>query len=935
MIKALLFLNVFSLIMVAEINWALAFSPSPLGGPPLVWINEFHYDNTGTDQGEGIEVAGMAGVDLSCIQIVFYNGANGQTYGTLNLSGVLDDEGCGYGALWFSHAPIQNGAPDGFALVFNPALCGLPGSAQVVQFLSYEGTFTAVNGPAAGMTSTAIPVQETANTPVGYSLQLQGFGTSYSDFYWANPLQASPNDLNPYQFLCGTPPVVFRIANTCFEPPDTLTESVLLLPPCYWVEALNLQSGTHAVQLVLKNTTGSTADIGNYLTQTFVFNPGDGPQPISIPITDDGVQEPYELFEFALRNPTPGDLVGSDSTFYFYIEDNDQGTAPPPPAVWINEIHYDNAGPDQNEGVEIAGVAGENLECLLLVFYDQNGQPYQSTPLSGLLDDEGCGYGAVWFPMTGIQNGPNDGLALVYSPNQCGFQGADTVLYFFSYEGPLTAVSGPADGMTAQQLPVMEGTNTSSGQSLQLAGYGTGYAHFFWTGPVASTEGMLNSQQFICGPPGAIFSIVSCTSPPDTVPENAGAVPACYYVKAGNLNGGPHTVQLVLTSGSAADLNNYTTQVFTFEAGVTPDSLPVTISITDDNSVEGYETFLLALRNNSSGTLISPDSTLAFVVEDNDTPPVLPNVILNPPQVTVSENVGTVTLTIGISMSPLVNVTGQVTVLASSTATQGQDFTLASQTFQFTAGTSQLNLNFPVTIVDDNINESAEYVVLKITNLTNANSSVDTAKVTINDNDPLEVGFVSATGQVSESAGSYLARVAINRPSANPTSVNVSYTGQGTATLGTDFTFTSGTLTWPSLSDDTLTVLIPILNDGVPEPDETFVLALSNATNGATITVNEHTVTIKDQGVGLGEAIQLNERLSVYPNPVRHALRLQLNDPANFLRVTDAAGRTVVTLNVRGLENVELSVSEWASGFYFLEMEWTDKSLTKKRIVKL
>lgn len=933
--KPLFFLNAFSLIMMAEVSFASASSPSPLGGPPLVWINEFHYDNTGTDQGEGIEVAGMAGVDLSCFQIVFYNGANGQTYGTLNLSGVLDDEGCGYGALWFSQAPIQNGAPDGFALVFNPALCALPGSVQVIQFLSYEGTFTAVNGPAAGMTSTAIPVQETANTPVGYSLQLQGFGTSYSDFYWANPSQASPNDLNPFQFLCGTPPVVFRISNTCFEPPDTLSESVLLLPPCYWVEALNLQSGSHAVQLVLKNTTGSTADIGNYATQTFVFNPGDGPQPITIPITDDVLQEPFEFFEFALRNPTPGDLIGSDSTFHFYIVDNDQGSAPTPPVVWINEIHYDNTGPDQNEGVEIAGIAGENLGCLVLVLYDQNGQPYQSTPLSGFIDDEGCGYGAVWFPMIGMQNGANDGLALVYSPNQCGVQGADTVLYFLSYEGPLTAVSGPADGMTAQQLPVMEGANTPAGQSLQLAGYGTEYADFFWTGPITSSEGVLNSQQFICGPPGAIFSIVSCPSPPDTVPENAGGLPACYYVKAENLNGGPHTVQLELTSGSAADLNNYSTQTFTFEAGVTPDSLPVMITITDDNTVEGYEMFVLTLRNNSAGTLISPDSTLAFVVEDNDTPPVLPNVTFDPPQVTVSENAGTVTLTIGISTSPQMDVTGQVTVVATSTATQGQDFTLASQTFQFTAGTTQLSLNFPITIVDDNINESAELVVLKITNLSNAVSFIDTAKVTINDNDPLEVGFVSTYGQVSESAGPYLARVAINRPSANSTSVNVTFTGQGTATLGTDFTFTPGTLTWPPLSDDTLTVLIPIMNDGVPEGDETFVITLSNATNGATITVPLHTVTIKDQGVGFGEANQTDEWLSVYPNPVRHTLRLQLGAPAHFLRVTDAAGRTVITLNAKGLENIELSVGDWASGFYFMEVEWSDNSLTKKRIVKL
>ena len=42
-----------------------------------VFINEIHYDNTGTDIGEAIEVAGIAGTDLGGWTLELYNGNGG------------------------------------------------------------------------------------------------------------------------------------------------------------------------------------------------------------------------------------------------------------------------------------------------------------------------------------------------------------------------------------------------------------------------------------------------------------------------------------------------------------------------------------------------------------------------------------------------------------------------------------------------------------------------------------------------------------------------------------------------------------------------------------------------------------------------------------------------------------------------------------------
>lgn len=143
-----------------------------------VFINEFHYDNAGTDTGERIEVVAPAGTSLAGWTIVLYNGTGGVRYATLNLSGTVANQCGGHGTavVTIGSTGLQNGAPDGFALV--------DAGGAVVQFLSYEGSFTASDGPASGRTSTSIAVSETEATAVGHSLRLAGSGSRYADFSW-------------------------------------------------------------------------------------------------------------------------------------------------------------------------------------------------------------------------------------------------------------------------------------------------------------------------------------------------------------------------------------------------------------------------------------------------------------------------------------------------------------------------------------------------------------------------------------------------------------------------------------------------------------------------------------------------------------------------------------------------------------------------------
>ncbi|MGA8045666.1 MAG: hypothetical protein WCA30_05295, partial [Dermatophilaceae bacterium] len=160
------------------------------GGSSTVFVNEFHYDNSGTDVGEFIEVAGPAGTDLAGWSLVLYNGSSpgtAVTYATIPLSGVIADQQGGYGTLAVSAPGLQNGGNDGFALV---------NGTTVVQLLSYEGAFTASNGPAAGGVSTDVGVSQSGTEVVGSALQLTGTGGTYADFTWASTsanTQGAPN----------------------------------------------------------------------------------------------------------------------------------------------------------------------------------------------------------------------------------------------------------------------------------------------------------------------------------------------------------------------------------------------------------------------------------------------------------------------------------------------------------------------------------------------------------------------------------------------------------------------------------------------------------------------------------------------------------------------------------------------------------------------
>ena len=158
--------------------------------------------------------------------------------------------------------------------------------------------------------------------------------------------------------------------------------------------------------------------------------------------------------------------------------------------VFINELHYDNASSDVDEAIEIAGPAGTDLTGWTIEKYNgSNSESYGSESLSGMIPDQQAGYGTLNFILAAnaLQNGAPDAIALV--------DDMGVAVQFLSYEGVITAVGGPADGMTSTDIGVAETSSTPVGESLQLIGTGDTYEEFSWSTTQANTYGLVNTGQ--------------------------------------------------------------------------------------------------------------------------------------------------------------------------------------------------------------------------------------------------------------------------------------------------------------------------------------------------------------------------------------------------------------------------------------------------------
>ncbi|MEW8158965.1 MAG: Calx-beta domain-containing protein [Candidatus Thiodiazotropha endolucinida] len=190
-----------------------------------------------------------------------------------------------------------------------------------------------------------------------------------------------------------------------------------------------------------------------------------------------------------------------------------------------------------------------------------------------------------------------------------------------------------------------------------------------------------------------------------------------------------------------------------------------------------------------------------------------------------NENAGSVAVTVSRSGGTTGALSIDYATTTDGTATAGQDFTAVSGTLDFADGETSKQIT--INILDDAVFEGDETVGLLLTGTDVG--VLNNATLTIVENDARPAGSVEFSGssyRVNEDAGTL--SVTIQRSGGSEGSGTIDYAiSDGTATGGSDYNATSGTLTFID-GQVSGTFDITITDDTLQEGTESIVLNLSN-----------------------------------------------------------------------------------------------------------
>ena len=353
----------------------------------------------------------------------------------------------------------------------------------------------------------------------------------------------------------------------------------------------------------------------------------------------------------------------------------------------------------------------------------------------------------------------------------------------------------------------------------------------------------------------------------------------------------PTSVDLVLTSGSAADINNYTTQTVTFLQGSSDDQT-VTITLTDDGDVEPDEDLVFELQNVAGGTsaTIGSPSTITITIQDNDF--ATSNLIINEylawpaggtssdPVVDANgdgaastaedefiEFVNTGTADIDISgwivydeytqflprhvfpSGTIINPGGALVVFGGGNPTG--EFGGAQVQKASTGGLGLTNTNDGIWVKNTS-DETIIYISYgeqkrgtsttldpDITGAYTLHPVLGTKNIspgTKVDGSPFAVAtrtnvqFASIAGGLSEDGGTYQIELSIVRPS--ETEATTAEVAILTGGFSSDITYTTQTVTFPAGSSAKQMVTVTVVDDDLKEGDELFQFAIQNVGGG-------------------------------------------------------------------------------------------------------
>lgn len=306
------------------------------------------------------------------------------------------------------------------------------------------------------------------------------------------------------------------------------------------------------------------------------------------------------------------------------------------------------------------------------------------------------------------------------------------------------------------------------------------------------------------------------------------------------------TVFYATADGTARGELDYTPAVGTlrFEPADTTYTVPIRVSILDDETLEETEDFTVALSGPVGARLA--DGTGRGTITDDDEGKLSALSIDDAAPVTEGR-----TARFSVRLSAAVDRTVTVAfATADGTARAGSDYVEAGGTLTFPPGTTHRTVE--VVTRQDEIVESEESFTVTLSDPAGAGLEDDTGSGTIEDDDFMEgLPALSIADAAPVSEGGAAVFVVTLSP-ASERAVRVSYRSvDGTAGAGLDYDATEGTLGFEP-GETTRTVTVTTLLDELQEGVEQFTVELSEPV----------AATISD-GTGTGTITELAERIEM------------------------------------------------------------------------
>ncbi len=275
----------------------------------------------------------------------------------------------------------------------------------------------------------------------------------------------------------------------------------------------------------------------------------------------------------------------------------------------------------------------------------------------------------------------------------------------------------------------------------------------------------------------------------------------------------------------------------TFAPGKTVRKIP--LAVVNDHLDEADETVLLALSAPTNAVLGGTvDHTLTILDDDG-----LPTVSFRRATSSGSEGQLVANLLVSLSRPSGKTVTVDYAPVG-GTATNGVDYALSPGTLSFSPG--KITKAIPLILIDDMLDEDNETVLVTLANPVNADLGARPAHTfVILDNDrPPVLSFQDHFSSGSEGNLVLDFIVKLSVPSERTITVHFGVTG-GTARLGIDYLFSSGTLTFLP-GETSKTISLTLIDDAELELAETVRLGLSGFVNALVGLNPVHIFTIQD-----------------------------------------------------------------------------------------